>query len=752
MNDASENSLTIEPLAPAGPPRPRRRRPAAPLDPRRSPGDLAADRQPESPPRDPPAGTGHAASIAGGVAVLRAALRNVPAGPGVYRMLDRKGDALYVGKARNLKSRIQNYTHPAGLSNRLRRMVSETTLLEIVVTATEAEALLLECNLIKRLMPRYNVLLRDDKSFPFIHLTAGHDFPQLTKYRGARDKSGAYFGPFASAGAVNRTLITLQKAFLLRSCSDNVFANRTRPCLLFQIKRCSAPCVGRIGNDAYAALLDQAKGFLAGRSHDVQQRLASEMERASEALDFEAAALIRDRIRALSLVQGHQDIHVGGIVDADVIAAYQAGGQTCVQVFFFRGGQNWGNRAYFPRHDRQLGVEEVMTAFVGQFYDNKPKPPLVLLSHRLVEQELVEEALSLGGGRVQLGVPQRGDKKRLIDRVILTAREALGRRLAESASQRQLLDGVAKAFSLDGPLTRIEVYDNSHIQGSNPVGAMIVAGPDGLMKNAYRKFNIRSLDRETTLAAPQGGDGGKPLRGHGEGEVGGRASVKGAQAGHSGAPQSGEPGIHIPKTGVHGFLALGSAAPRNKGGAERVSDAGGDDYAMMREVFRRRFYRALKEDPERERGMWPDLVLIDGGQGQLTQARAIFAELGIEDVPVVAIAKGPDRNAGRERFFLPGRPAFSLEPRDPVLYFLQRLRDEAHRFAIGAHRTRRERAIRGSPLDEIPGIGARRKQALLHHFGSARSVARAGIAEIERVAGISKAVAKKVYDHFHTDG
>ncbi|MBV9153645.1 MAG: excinuclease ABC subunit C, partial [Alphaproteobacteria bacterium] len=414
MNDASENSLTIEPLAPAGPPRPRRRRPAAPLDPRRSPGDLAADRQPESPPGDPPAGTGHAASIAGGVAVLRAALRNVPAGPGVYRMLDRKGDALYVGKARNLKSRIQNYTHPAGLSNRLRRMVSETTLLEIVVTATEAEALLLECNLIKRLMPRYNVLLRDDKSFPFIHLTAGHDFPQLTKYRGARDKSGAYFGPFASAGAVNRTLITLQKAFLLRSCSDNVFANRTRPCLLFQIKRCSAPCVGRIGNDAYAALLDQAKGFLAGRSHDVQQRLASEMERASEALDFEAAALIRDRIRALSLVQGHQDIHVGGIVDADVIAAYQAGGQTCVQVFFFRGGQNWGNRAYFPRHDRQLGVEEVMTAFVGQFYDNKPKPPLVLLSHRLVEQELVEEALSLGGGRVQLGVPQRGDKKRLI--------------------------------------------------------------------------------------------------------------------------------------------------------------------------------------------------------------------------------------------------------------------------------------------------------------------------------------------------
>ena len=722
MNDAPENSLTAEPLAPAAPPqRPRRRRSAVPFDPRRSPGDLPAEKEAEPEAPEVPARPGHAVSIAGGVAVLRAALRNVPGGPGVYRMLDRKGDALYVGKARNLKSRIQNYTHPAGLSNRLRRMVAETATLEIVVTGTEAEALLLECNLIKRLMPRYNVLLRDDKSFPFIHLTAGHDFPQLTKYRGARDKSGAYFGPFASAGAVNRTLITLQKAFLLRSCSDNVFANRTRPCLLYQIKRCSAPCVGRISTDAYAALLDQAMGFLAGRSGAVQQRLAVEMEHASEVLDFEAAALIRDRIRALSLVQGHQDIHVGGIVDADVIAAYQAGGQTCVQVFFFRGGQNWGNRAYFPRHDRQLGVEEVLTAFVGQFYDNKPKPPLVMLSHPLVEQELVEEALSLSGMRVQLTVPQRGDKKRLVDRVVLTAREALGRRLAESASQRQLLDGVAQAFGLEGPLNRIEVYDNSHIQGSNPVGAMIVAGPDGLMKNAYRKFNIRNLNRSDALSA-QGREGGDPLRGNGEGEVG------------------------------RGFRDdLGFAEPRNDEQAEPVS-AGGDDYAMMREVFRRRFYRALKEDPERERGMWPDLVLIDGGRGQLTQAQAIFAEMGIDDVPVVAIAKGPDRNAGRERFFLPGRPSFSLEPRDPVLYFLQRLRDEAHRFAIGAHRTRRAMAIRGSPLDEIAGIGARRKQALLHHFGSARSVARAGIAEIERVPGISKAVAKKVYDHFHTDG
>ena len=766
-NPLTENTLTAEPLAPAVPPsRPRRRRPAMPLDPRRSPSDLGAEQQAEPVPGEAPARTGNAVSIAGGVAVLRAALRNVPGGPGVYRMLDRRGDALYVGKARNLKSRIQNYTHPAGLSNRLRRMVAETATLEIVVTATEAEALLLECNLIKRLMPRYNVLLRDDKSFPFIHLTAGHDFPQLTKYRGARDKVGAYFGPFASAGAVNRTLITLQKAFLLRSCSDSVFSNRTRPCLLYQIKRCSAPCVGRIEPEPYAALLDQAKGFLAGRSGDVQQRLAGEMERASAALDFEAAALIRDRIRALSLVQGHQDIHVGGIVDADIIAAYQAGGQTCVQVFFFRGGQNWGNRAYFPRHDRHLAVEEVLTAFVGQFYDNKPKPPMVLLSHPLIEQELVEEALSLGGGRVQLAVPQRGDKKRLVDRVVLTAREALGRRLAESASQRQLLDGVAKAFGLEGPLNRIEVYDNSHIQGSNPVGAMIVAGPDGLMKNAYRKFNIRSLDAAdphpasaaaSATLSRNAGEGledaaALPLaRIAGEG-AGGRSPTAGegdsnAQPGRAGGDDY-APTPTLPRERGR----ESDARRRTGGGFKEPAPAGGDDYAMMREVFRRRFYRALKEDPERERGMWPDLVLIDGGQGQLTQAQAIFAELGIGDVAVVAIAKGPDRNAGRERFFLPGRPAFSLEPRDPVLYFLQRLRDEAHRFAIGAHRVRREKAIRGSPLDEIAGIGARRKQALLHHFGSARSVARAGIAEIERVAGISKAVAKKVYDHFHADG
>ncbi len=649
----------------------------------------------------------------------------MPASPGVYRMLDRRGDALYVGKARSLKSRVQNYAHPAGLSNRLRRMIAETAAMDIVVTHTEAEALLLECNLIKRLMPRYNVLLRDDKSFPFIHLTAGHDFPQLTKYRGARTKEGSYFGPFASAGSVNRTLVTLQKAFLLRSCSDSVFATRARPCLLYQIKRCSAPCVGHISREDYAALIEQARTFLSGRSDDVQQRLAAEMEEAANTLDFEAAALVRDRIRALSLVQGHQDIHVAGVVDADVVAAHQDGGQTCVQVFFFRGGQNWGNRAYFPSHDRQLSVEEVLTSFVGQFYDNRAKPPLVLLSHRLVEHELVEEALSLGGPRISLAVPQRGDKRRLIDRIAATAREALGRRLAESASQRQLLDGVAAAFGIDRPLQRVEVYDNSHIQGTNAVGAMIVAGPEGLVKSAYRKFTIRGAAPSRAGAAPTPAcphPNPPPLAGEGI-----------AANPFSDPPRpTGEGGV-------------GAEAPER-------GTAGGDDYAMMREVLMRRFARAVKEDPERDRGTWPDLILIDGGQGQLNIGRGVLEELGIAEVAIVGIAKGPERNAGREHFFVPGRAPFSLDQRDPVLYFLQRLRDEAHRFAIATHRAKRTKALGRSPLDEIEGVGVRRKQALLHHFGSARAVARAGLGDLERVSGISKTVAKKIYDHFHPDG
>ena len=681
------------------PRRPAPRSKAPPMDPRRAPGAIAgSSRTAEGKDvllADDPVSVQAPRGIAAGTAVIREALKTMPSQPGVYRMLDRKGDGLYVGKARNLRSRVHSYAHPLGMSNRLRRMIAETAAIEVVVTHTEAEALLLECNMIKRLMPRYNVLLRDDKSFPFIHLSAGHDFPQLTKYRGARAQGGSYFGPFASAGAVNRTLVTLQKAFLLRSCSDSIFSARTRPCLLHQIKRCSAPCVGRISREDYAALIDQARVFLAGRGDDVQQRLAVEMQAAAEILDFEAVALTRDRIRALSLVQGHQEFLVPGVIDADVIAAHQEGGQTCAQVFFFRGGQNWGNRAYFPSHDRQLSVEEVLTSFVGQFYDNRAKPPLVLLSHQLVEQELVQEALSLHGARVTLSAPQRGEKRKLVGRILAAAREALGRRLAESASQRQLLDGVAAAFGLDGPLNRIEVYDNSHIQGTNAVGAMIVAGPDGLVKNAYRKFTIRGV----TAAQP----------------------------------------------------ASAAALPRT---AEEPDEAlaGGDDYAMMREVLQRRFARALKEDPERDRGTWPDLVLIDGGLGQLNVAQGVFDELGIDDIAIVAIAKGSDRKAGRERFFLPGRAPFSLDPRDCVLYFLQRLRDEAHRFAIGTHRAKRAKALGRSPLDEIAGIGTQRKRALLHHFGSARAVARAGLGELERVAGIKKAVAQKVYDHFQADG
>ncbi|MGO8915980.1 MAG: excinuclease ABC subunit UvrC [Stellaceae bacterium] len=637
--------------------------------------------------------------LARGLEAIRAALRTMPAGPGVYRMLDAKGDALYVGKARNLRARVANYTHSANLSNRLRRMVAETRAMEVVVTHTEVEALLLENNLIKRLMPRYNVLLRDDKSFPYIHLTGDRDFPQIIKHRGARNAPGDYFGPFASAGAVARTIIALQRAFLLRSCSDSIFASRTRPCLLYQIKRCSAPCVGRIDKPGYDRLVNEARGFLSGRSQEVQERLALRMQAMAEALDFEAAALVRDRIRALTQIQGRQDISIDGVADADVVAAHQAGGHTCIQVFFFRGGQNWGNRAYFPSHDRQMPLDEVLGSFLGQFYENKPPPGLILLSHVPADRALLEEALSTHAGRrVELAVPQRGDKRKLVDHALLNAREALGRRLSESASQQKLLEGVAQVLGLDAPPQRIEVYDNSHIQGSHPVGAMIVAGPDGFLKNAYRKFTIRGEN----AAKPAAADG--------------LAAAIEASA----EPEAGRP-------------------------------APGDDYAMMREVLSRRFARALKEDPTRERGTWPDLLLVDGGAGQLSAAQQVLADLGIDDIPLVAIAKGPDRNAGRERLFRPGHEPFSLDPKDPVLYYLQRLRDEAHRFAIGTHRARRTKAIGASPLDEIAGIGARRKKALLHHFGSARGVARAGLADLERVEGISKAVAQRIYDHFHAE-
>ncbi len=633
----------------------------------------------------PQAGTPRGgASLKQGVEVLREALRNLPSAPGVYRMLNKRGEALYVGKARDLKKRVTTYTQIAKLPHRLQRMVAETVDLEVVTTHTEVEALLLESNLIKRLMPRYNVLLRDDKSFPYILLTGDHEVPRIAKHRGAQTREGSYYGPFASAGAVNRTITALEKAFLLRSCSDAVYASRTRPCLMYQIKRCSAPCVGRISQDDYLGLVEQTRAFLTGRSQAIQASLAEAMQEAAERLDYEAAARYRDRIRALAHIQSHQDINVEGVENADVMAAHQEGGTTCVQVFFFRAGRNYGNRAYFPSHDNSLGVAEVLAAFVAQFYDNKPVPREVLVSQSLPDQSLIAEALSSRAGiKIRLNAPQRGARRKLIEAALTNAREALGRRLAESSAQRSLLEGLSERLGLESPPERIEVYDNSHIQGSNPYGAMIVAGPEGLRKAAYRKFAIRGEGKKKNTPAETG-----------------------------------------PVTG-------------------------GDDYAMMREVLTRRFARALKEDPEREQGTWPDLVLLDGGRGQLEVAREVFADLGISDLNLAAVAKGPDRDAGRERIFLPDRPPLLLEARDPVLYFIQRLRDEAHRFAIGSHRAGRSKSRLTSSLDEVSGIGAKRKKALLLHFGSARAVERAGLADLEAVEGISKAVAKRIYDHFH---
>jgi len=617
--------------------------------------------------------------LASGAAVVQAYLKTLPIAPGVYRMLNQRGDVLYVGKAHQLRKRVATYARPAKLPIRLQRMVAETVTMEFVTTHTEVEALLLESNLIKKLRPRYNVLLRDDKTFPHILITDDHDFAQLVKHRGARKQEGRYFGPFASAGAVNRTIAALQRAFLLRNCSDNIFRSRTRPCLQFHIKRCSAPCVGRISEEDYAALVAEAYEFLTGHSGKVQARLAERMEVASESLEFEVAAKVRDRIRALTQVQAHQDINIPGIEDADVIALYQEGGQSCVQVFFFRGGRNYGNRAYFPSHDRDLEPHDVLSAFVGQFYDNKPPPKAVLLSHELPERELIAEALTTRAAtKVQLLTPQRGTKRKPVEHALSNAREALGRRLAESTTHRKALEALAARLDLDTPPARIEVYDNSHIQGTNAIGGMIVSGPDGLMKNAYRKFNIKTV------------------------------------------------------------------------GGDNESEAG-DDYAMMREVLTRRFTRALKEDPDRSEGNWPDLVIVDGGRGQLGIASEVFAELGIDDVNLLGVAKGPDRNAGREHFYQPGGAGFTLAPRDPLLYFIQRLRDEAHRFAITTHRAKRSREISASPLDKVEGIGAKRKKALLLHFGSARNVARAGLADLEAVNGISKAVAEKIYGHFHTD-
>jgi excinuclease ABC subunit C len=638
-----------------------------------------------------------------GAELIAALARRLPAKPGVYRMFDGKGDVLYVGKAKNLKNRVTNYTRLGGHTNRIARMIAETASMEFLVTRTETEALLLEANLIKRLRPRFNVLMRDDKSFPYIVLTSGHRAPGIFKHRGARQKGREYFGPFASAGAVGRTINSLQRAFLLRTCTDSVFDARTRPCLLYQIKRCSGPCTGEISVEGYAALVDEARDFLEGRSHKVKQMLGAHMGEAAEALDFERAAIYRDRLAALSHVTGHQGINVDGLEEADVFAIQAEGGQTCIEVFFFRTGQNWGNHAFFPKADATIEPAEVLGAFLAQFYDDKPVPRLILASHDFEDRVVLAEALTARSDRkVEISVPQRGDKKDLINHALANAREALGRRLADTSSQRKLLEGVQDLLNLPAMPRRIEVYDNSHIMGASAVGGMIVAGPEGFSKAHYRKFNIKD----------------------------------------------------------------DSISP-------------GDDFGMMREVLERRFKRLIAEAPDLEDfqananadgglletsapdddpaadtsalPQWPDLVVIDGGQGQYTAARAILDGLGIGGrVALVSIAKGVDREAGRERFFVAGKPSFTLPPRDPVLYFMQRLRDEAHRFAIGTHRAKRAKDMVKNPLDEIDGIGPARKRALLKHFGTAKAVSRAAISDLMAVDGVSQAMAEAIHAHFQS--
>ena len=607
-----------------------------------------------------------------GLAVLEAALPTLPTAPGVYRMLNEKGEALYVGKARSLRKRVTSYPQLARLPERLRRMVFETRSLEVVTTGSEAEALLLEANFIKRFRPRFNIVLRDDKSYPWLVITEDHPFPQIAKHRGERRKGASFWGPFASVWAVNQTINALQRVFLLRSCRDTVFDARTRPCLLFQIKRCAAPCVDRISQADYAALVAEAKQFLSGETPSIQKRLATEMEAAAADLQFERAAALRDRIRGLTHIQGKDRVNLEGMGDADVIALHQAAGQSCVQVFFFRGGRNNGNRAFFLSHAKQdQSAEEVMGAFLGQLYEDLPPPPLLLLSHDPPEAALIAEALAIKAGRrVELRRPQRGEKHEALEHAATNAREALERRMAEGTAQAALLEGTASVFGLPGAPERIEIYDNSHIQGANAYGVMVVAGPTGFMKQGYRKFAIKTA-------------------------------------------------------------------------------ATNDDFAMMREVFERRFGRALREDPARAGEDWPDLVLIDGGAGQLSAARQIMEELGLDDLPLVAVAKGPDRDAGREWFHMAGREAFQLPLRDAVLFYLQRLRDEAHRFAITTHRAGRSKALTRSELDEVPGVAAAMKRKLLNHFGSARGVRQAGLADLEACPGVGPALARRIHDHFH---
>jgi excinuclease ABC subunit C len=611
-----------------------------------------------------------------GIAAIRNVWQTLPIKPGVYRMHDARGDVLYVGKARALKNRVSNYTQVDRLPNRLRRMVAQTRSMTIVTTNSEAEALLLEAQLIKRYRPAYNVLLRDDKSFPFILLRADHAYPRIQKHRGARRAKGNYYGPFASAGSVNQTLNALQKLFLLRSCNDSFFARRDRPCLLYQIKRCSAPCVDRISAPAYEELVDDAKAFLSGKSTAVQTKLAAQMEAAAEGLDFESAAIMRDRLKALTFIQGSQAINAEGVGDADIFALAAKSGVMCIQAFFIRGGQNWGHRSFFPVHTTDVPEDEVLASFMIQFYEDVPPPRTILVDREPAEASLLADALGeRAGGKVVIAVPQRGDRVRLIAQASRNAVEALERRQAEATTQGRLLQEVADLFELAEPPKRIEIYDNSHIQGTNALGAMVVAGPEGFLKGQYRKFNIKNPD----------------------------------------------------------------TAP-------------GDDFAMMREVMERRFGRALEEDPDRDKGQWPDLVLIDGGKGQMSAVKGVLDEMGVEDVPLIGVSKGPDRHAGRETFHFPDGREFTLPVNAPVMFYLQRLRDEAHRFAIGAHRNKRSKAITASPLDEVPGIGPARKKAMLMHFGTARAVRDASLEDLARAPGVSEAVARVVYDFYHGGG
>lgn len=609
-----------------------------------------------------------------GAETIRAYVKTLPEKPGVYRMLNARGDVLYVGKARALKKRVVTYSHVMKLPNRLKRMVAETTSMEFIVTNSEVEALLLESNLIKKLQPRFNILLRDDKSFPYILLTQDHDFPQVKKHRGARGSDGEYFGPFASAGAVNHTIDLLQRIFRLRNCTDSYFATRKRPCLQYHIKRCTAPCVGRISKAEYAHSVDQARDFLTGKSSALQEDFRRRMEEASENMEYEVAAEYRDKIASLSSIQAHQDINVEGLKDVDVVAFHQREGKTCIQVFFFRGGQNFGNRSYFPRHDAEVTPATIMANFLAQFYEGKPIPPEIMVGQMPVERELLEEALAeraKAGRRISISMPVRGQRKRLLDFVERNAKEALERHLLERKGEAQLLEGVATLFDMEASPERIEIYDNSHISGTNMVGGMVVAGAEGFRKGAYRKFNIKVADKA-------------------------------------------------------------------------------DDYGMMREVMTRRFVRAIKEETDRGSEEWPDLLLIDGGLGQFNTVKEVLSELGVwSDLTVVSIAKGPDRNAGREQFFMDGRDPFQLPVNDAVLHYLQRLRDEAHRFAIGAHRKRRTMDIAKNPLDEIAGIGAARKRALLHHFGSAKAIKSAGVEDLLKVEGISRAQAEKIFAFFN---